>query len=90
MVAGVHQENFDRLKASLLALLEEYEAGDAARRNAIRRIVIAAKDHARLSSRSPARREEKNEMVLWMITWLENPPLFPRWIELRRTRLLLN
>ena len=22
--------------------------------------------------------------VLWMLTWLENPPLFPQWVRLRR------
>jgi hypothetical protein len=23
-------------------------------------------------------------MALWMLTWLENPPLFPQWVRLRR------
>jgi hypothetical protein len=23
-------------------------------------------------------------MALWILTWLENPPLFPQWVRLRR------
>jgi hypothetical protein len=32
---------------------------------------------------------EKEEMILWMITWLENPPLFPQWVRLRRTQIAI-
>jgi len=83
MVAGVRQGNFDELEESLRLLLEEYERGDASRRQAVRRLVITAKDHARLAGRNPARRTEKDEMVLWLTTWLENPPLFPAWAAIR-------
>jgi hypothetical protein len=68
----------------LITLLGEYERGDAARRTEVRRRVIEAKDHARWAARSPAKRDQKEEMVLWMRTWLENPPLFPVWARLRR------
>jgi hypothetical protein len=46
--------------------------------------VIAAKDHARFASRKEEKRPEKEEMILWMLTWLENPPVFPEWVRLRR------
>jgi hypothetical protein len=87
MVEGVRQESFDQLEASLLAMLDEYSRGAAARRAAVRRLVITAKDHARLAARHEEKRAEKEEMVLWLLTWLENPPLFPDWVRLRRARL---
>ena len=87
MVEGVRQEDFDELEASLLKMLDEYQKADAPRRRDVRRLVIAAKDHARWASRRPAKRADKEEMALWILTWLENPPLFSDWVKLRRARL---
>ena len=84
MVEGVRQGSFDELEASLLRFQDEYERGDAARRAAVRRMVITSKEHARLAARNAAKRAEKEEMVLWLLTWLENPPLFADWVRLRR------
>ena len=84
LVEGVRQDDFDTLERSLVALLDEYERGDAARRTEIRKLVIEAKDHARWAAKNPARKAVKEEMVLWLLTWLENPPLFPEWVHLRR------
>ena len=84
LVEGVRQETFEALESSLLSLLEEYERSDPARRQSIRRVVIEAKDHARWAARKPERRMEKEEMALWMLTWLENPRLFPQWVQIRR------
>lgn len=79
MVAGVRQANLEELEESLLTLLDEYEQGDAKRQAEVRQAVITAKDHARWG--------KKNEEALWMLTWLENPPLFPQWARLRRAML---
>jgi hypothetical protein len=84
LVEGVRQETFEALESSLLKLLAEYESGNAARRQSVRKLVIEAKEHARWAARKPERREDKVEMALWMLTWLENPPLFPQWVRLRR------
>ncbi len=85
MVAGVRHRNFDELQASLLALLDEYERGDAARRLHVRKLVIAAKDHARWHEpKSPEDASIRREMVSWLLTWLENPPVFREWIKIRR------
>jgi hypothetical protein len=84
MVAGVRQGTFEELETSLRKLLDEYEQGDASRRMAVRSLVITAKDHARLAARNPAKRAEKEEMILWMTTWLENPPVFGEWVKIRR------
>jgi hypothetical protein len=85
VVDGVRQDSLEALETSLLKLLYEYEGGDAPHRVRIRRLVITAKDHARWASRKSAdKRLEKEEMMLWMLTWLENPPLFREWVRLRR------
>lgn len=84
LVEGVRQENFEALESSLLSFLQEYERTDVAARASLRRVVIEAKEHARWAARNPERRSEKQEMALWMLMWLENPPLFPQWVKLRR------
>lgn len=87
LVEGVRQENFVELERTLLAVLAEYEsASERERRMKCRRAVIRAKDHARLALRrlSGERRAAKEEMILWMLEWLENPGLFPQWLEIRK------
>ena len=76
MVDGVRQSNLGALELSLLALLAEYESGDAAHKRAVRKLVITAKDHAKWT--------HKEENLLWLTTWLENPPLFAAWARLRK------
>jgi len=90
LVEGVRQETFDALESSLLSFLQEYERSDLAGRTSIRRVVIEAKDHARWAARKPEKRAEKHDMALLMLTWLENPPLFPQWVKLRRQHGLPN
>lgn len=91
LIEGVRQESLDALEASLAKLLDEYEKGDRERRARARRAVITAKDHARWALRqqkSDDEKAEKQEMILWMTTWLENPPLFREWAPLRRAAIL--
>jgi hypothetical protein len=91
LVDGVRQSDLDELEESLRILADFYEFGDATRRMKTRKLVITAKDHARLASRAksatPEKQAEKQEMILWLTTWLENPPLFPGWVQLRRKQL---
>lgn len=87
MVEGVRQRDFEELERTLTALAQEYEAAKRAGRQALRDRVIEAKEHARLAAREPGKRETKEEMTFWMRTWLENPPLFPEWVKLRRAKL---
>lgn len=95
LVEGVRQESFQELERTLLELGREYagavRSGDTLRARACRRAVILAKDHARLAARAPktppARKAEKEEMVLWLLTWLENPEVFPVWARLRKAVL---
>ena len=90
-----NQDSFDELGRTLLALEQEYasakSAGQRERTLAIRRLVIEAKSHARFtlrrSSTSEQKRSIKQEMVEWMIVWLEDPALFAPWAKLRRRRV---
>ena len=88
LVEGVRQGDFAELERTLAALEGEYEvameAGDRMRARRIRAVVISAKDHARLAARNAEKRAVKEEMVLWMLTWLENPPLFASWLAARK------
>lgn len=86
-VEGVNQSGFDDLERTLVALAREYEGSDAMRRRALRDSVIGAKDRARFSAeraKDDAKKTMKEEMLLWMRTWLENPVLFPEWVTLRK------
>ncbi|MBI1789320.1 MAG: hypothetical protein HYR60_17435 [Acidobacteria bacterium] len=88
---GVRQSGFEQLEQSLLELESIYSGGDRERAAACRRAVIQAKDHARLASRNPRtseeKRKQKEEMVQWMLVWLENPGVFPAWVAIRKRRL---
>lgn len=77
LVEGVRQDTLDHLERTLLALLDESEA---------RRLVIEAKDHARMAQRR-APTPERKEKLLWMTVWLENRSLFREWLQLRRAKL---
>jgi hypothetical protein len=93
LVEGVRQDSLEELERTLLALEREYlaavRAGEHERAGACRHAVIEAKDHARLALRNPktdpAKAARKREMILWMLTWLENPGVFPAWLALRKS-----
>lgn len=79
LVEGVRQESFAELERTLLRMRDEPP---------YRRLVLMAKDHARLALRSPkVNRPEKEEMLLWLTIWLETPALFPEWLALRKRAL---
>jgi hypothetical protein len=90
--AGVRQHTFEELESSLCELwrihAEAIAAGDRERARYCRRQVIAAKDRARFMAGSPRtsaeKRSQKEEMVEWMLVWLENPEVFPAWLEARK------
>jgi len=90
--AGIRQHTFEELESSLREMLEVYldaqTGGDRERARYARRQVIAAKDRAKFTSRnsrsSPEKRAVKEEMAQWMLVWLENPAVFPAWVEARK------
>ena len=90
--AGVRQHTLEELEQSLRDLLVVYteaaSAGDRDRARYCRRQVIAAKDRARFLAGNPKtaaeKQAEKTEMAQWMLVWLENPEVFPAWVEARK------
>ena len=85
LIEGVRQDSLENLERTLEQLRAEYETGDRAIQRACRDLVIRAKDHARFAL---PKKPEKQEMILWMITWLENPAAFPVWLSLRKRVLM--
>jgi hypothetical protein len=94
--AGVAQHTFDELEQSLRSMHKVYadarSHGNRQRAGHCRRQVIAAKDRAKFLARSPRitpeKQAQKEEMVQWMLVWLENPEVFPAWVEARKNALL--
>jgi hypothetical protein len=88
--SGVATHSMDELEATLLELTQVYETRPDLRRYC-RDQVITAKDRARWASRSSGvdepKRRMKEEMVEWMLVWLDDPAVFPAWIQLRRRNM---
>lgn len=85
-VEGVNTHSLDDLERTLLALAGLYDEGHTA----IRAAVIAAKDRLRwimARSADPGKKRDYDEMILWMLTWLENPGAFSAWVGLRKKAL---
>ena len=63
-------------------------AGNRERARYCRRQVIGAKDRAKFLARDsrtpPEKKARKEEMAQWMLVWLENPEVFPPWVEARK------
>jgi hypothetical protein len=80
-------KTLDVLEASLRDFQRMYEE-QPVRRSELRHAVIKAKDRARFASRNPKvsseKRAEKDEMVRWMLVWLDDPSMFADWVTLRR------
>jgi len=90
--AGIRQKSFADLESDLGEMLAIYaeamRSGERQRARYCRRQVIAAKDRARFLARnpktSPEKKAQKEEMAQWMLVWLENPAVFPAWVEIRK------
>ena len=83
-------KTLDELEASLCEYARLYER-DVLSRRELRDAVVQAKDRARFASRNPKtapeKRAEKEEMLRWMLVWLDDPRLFEDWVKLRRAQL---
>jgi hypothetical protein len=90
LVEGVNQSTPVDLARTLLVLADLYLAAPPDQRRAIRDMVIESKSHARFAAANrkldAARRDEKRETLLWISTWVENPPLFASWLNVRLAR----
>ena len=83
LVEGVRQDSLDHAQRTLVALSACY----ARTPREARALVIQAKDHARLAlvrDSDPETRARRQELIDWMIVWVNDPALFPTWVRLRR------
>ena len=83
LIEGVRQDSLDHAERTLVTLSTLHPRLP----RETRALVIEAKDHARLAlkrARDSARRREKEELIEWMIVWVNDPALFPTWVRLRR------
>lgn len=86
----IRSKTLDELETSLRDFERRYEEHPPERRQ-LRDAVIKAKDRARFASRNPKVSEEKRaakeEMVQWMLVWLDDPSMFTDWVTLRRGQM---
>jgi predicted aminopeptidase len=86
----VQWKTLDDLEVSLREFQRRYAEERSVRRE-LRDVVIRTKDRARFASRNPKVSEEKRaakeEMVQWMLVWLDDPAIFGDWVTLRRAKL---
>ena len=90
--AGIRQHTLEELEQSLREMLQVYAdatvTGNRERARYCRRQVIGAKDRAKFMARdarvAPEKQAQKAEMAQWMLVWLENPEVFPAWVEARK------
>jgi hypothetical protein len=95
--AGIRQHTFEELEQSLCEMLRTYSlakaAGNPERARYCRRQVIGARDRARFLAQNtripPEKQAQKEEMAQWMLVWLENPEVFPAWVEVRKRAIEL-
>lgn len=90
LIEGVRQDSLDEAQRTLLALSVAYAEASAGERRTIRATVIESKDRIRWGLKRSGidadGRALKQEVLLWAMTWLENPEVFPAWLALRRSR----
>lgn len=79
-VEGVVQDNFANLARTLSALSAAYEHSP----QQVRALVLEAKAHAKLALPKDPQPDDRQRKIDWMIRWLENPPVFPLWVQLQQ------
>ena len=79
LVEGVRQDCAENLRRTLGALAELYKSNP----QETRALVLEAKSHARFVLRRAPDDLWRNEVLLHLNTWLENPAVYPVWSSLR-------
>ena len=79
-VEGVVQDSLDHLARTLSALSSVYPQQP----QQTRALVLEAKAHAKLALRRAPHRADRQQKIDWMIRWLENPTIFPLWVQLQQ------
>ena len=91
LIEGVRQDSLDEAERTLLALSGVYAEASGDSRRRIRTALIESKDRIRWGLKRAGidaqQRALKEEILLWALTWLENPEVFPAWLALRRMKI---
>lgn len=76
----------EALERTLLALEGIYSGTDEAVKKQCRALVIEAKLHASFALKRTSSPDQlkRKEMIEWMQIWLENPGVFPLWVQIRK------
>ncbi len=86
--AGIRQHTFEELEQSLRGMLQVYRdataAGNRDRARYCRRQVIARQRPRQIPGAATHPQKQRREMAQWMLVWLENPEVFPAWVEARK------
>ncbi len=78
LIEGVRQDTVANLVRTLVSLSELY----ASRPKETRAAVLEAKTHARFSLRRAPNDAWRNEVLVHLNIWLENPGIYPVWVTL--------
>ena len=74
-------------KRSLIDLARQYSSTeDPARASDVRRAVRRTREHLELAlarASTPGKLSVQRETLQWLRAWLENPPVFEAWVEVR-------
>lgn len=93
LVEGVRLDSLEDLARTLLALARLYQmtGPGPAQTGPARAEVLAARRKVEWILRNPRVPEQAHkeaaEKLLWLRVWLENPPLFAGWLQLRQATL---
>ena len=83
----VRTGSLEQARQSLLAMSREYaQAPDKARAVDVHRAVMRSKQHTMLAlagRMGDQKRKEKQEILEWLLVWLENPAIFASWLAVR-------
>ena len=82
-VEGVVTSSREEAERTLTALAAAYTSGT----REVRRLVIEAKTRLRMAigrEQDPQKKRDREEILLWVMTWLENPESFALWLQLRK------
>lgn len=85
----VRTGSLEQARQSLLAMSREYaQAPDKPRAADVRRAVLRSKQHTKLALAGRMdgdKRKVKQEILEWLLVWLENPAVFESWLAVRES-----
>ncbi len=86
----VRTGSLEEARQSLLAMSREYaQSPDKSRAADVHGAVLRSKQHTKLALASRMdgdKRKVKQEILEWLLVWLENPAIFESWLSVRESK----